>query len=187
METGKTGAGARPDDDTRLEEAAWSIHEGRAEDAYQRWPAPDLIISDGAYGISGFPGDPPTPTELPAWYSPHIKAWTEAAGAATVLCVWNTELGCALLHHELAARGWLHEVNIVWNKGMAHVAGNVNTATLRRFPVVTESCAVYHHQQAAKRHLPPDLHNLTNVWKHPTVRGTDRLRNAQGKTHPNQR
>ena len=80
METGKTGAGARPDENTRLEEAAWSIHEGRAEDAYQWWPAPDLIISDGAYGIGGFPGDPPTPTELPAWYSPHIKAWTEPPG-----------------------------------------------------------------------------------------------------------
>ena len=187
METGRTGAGAQPGHDTSLEEATWSIHEGRAEDAYSRWPAPDLIISDGAYGIGGFPDDPPTPTELPAWYSPHIKAWTEAAGAATVLCVWNTELGCALLHHELAARGWVHEVNIVWSKGMAHVAGNVNTATLRRFPIVTESCAVYHHQQAAKRHLPPDLRDLTNVWKHPTVRGTDRLRNAQGKTHPNQK
>ena len=187
METGRTGAGARPDDDARLEEATWSIHEGRAEDAYSRWPAPDLIISDGAYGIGGFPGDPPTPTELPAWYSPHIEAWTEAARPTAVLCVWNTEIGCALLHHELAPRGWVHEVTIHWDKGMAHAAGNVNTATLRQLPVVTESCAVYHRPSAEKRDLPPDLHGLTNVWTHPSVRRADRLRNASGKTHPNQK
>ena len=107
METIRTGAQTRRGHNTSPEKATWSIHEGRAEDAYPGWPAADLIISDGAYGIGGFPGDPATPTDLSAWYSPHIKAWTEAALAATVLCVWNTELGCALLHHELAARGWV--------------------------------------------------------------------------------
>ena len=45
---------------------------------------------------------------------------------------------------------------------MAHAAGNINTATLRRFPVVTESCAVYHRPQAAKRQLQPELGDLTN-------------------------
>ena len=187
METAKPGAEARPPDDTGLEGATWSIHEGRAEDAYPNWPAPDLIISDGAYGIGGFPGDPPTPTDLPAWYSPHIKAWTEAATTATVLCVWNTEIGCALLHHELAARGWTHEVTIHWDNGMAHAAGNVNAATLRQLPVVTESCAVYHRPEAARTKLQPELGELTNVWEHAAVRGAERLRNARGTTHPNQK
>ena len=31
----------------------------------------------------------------------------------------------------------------VWNKGMAHVAGNVNTGRIRRFPVVSELCVQY--------------------------------------------
>jgi site-specific DNA-methyltransferase (adenine-specific) len=31
----------------------------------------------------------------------------------------------------------------LWNKGTAHIAGNVSTKTIRRFPVVTEICAHY--------------------------------------------
>jgi site-specific DNA-methyltransferase (adenine-specific) len=31
----------------------------------------------------------------------------------------------------------------VWNKGTAHVAGNANSKTLRKFPVVTEVCVQY--------------------------------------------
>ena len=31
----------------------------------------------------------------------------------------------------------------IWDKGIAHVAGNVNGDTIRRFPVVTEVCAQY--------------------------------------------
>ena len=132
------------------------------------------------------PSDPPTPTGLPAWYSPHVKAWTGAAGADTVLCLWNTEIGWALLHHDLADRGWLHEATIVWDKGIAHAAGNVNAATLRRFPVVTEICAVYRRPRAERRPqpAPPDM---TNVWRHAAVRGAERLRNARGMTHPNQK
>ncbi len=32
---------------------------------------------------------------------------------------------------------------IVWDKGIAHIAGNVNGDTIRRFPVVTEVCVFY--------------------------------------------
>ena len=31
----------------------------------------------------------------------------------------------------------------MWDKGLGHVAGNANTATLRKFPVVTEVCVQY--------------------------------------------
>jgi site-specific DNA-methyltransferase (adenine-specific) len=31
----------------------------------------------------------------------------------------------------------------IWNKGVGHIAGNVNTAKIRRFPVVTEVCVQY--------------------------------------------
>ncbi|MEQ9357188.1 hypothetical protein [Coleofasciculus chthonoplastes] len=40
------------------------------------WQAPTVIISDGAYGLGLFPGDPPTPADLADWYAPHIKAWS---------------------------------------------------------------------------------------------------------------
>ncbi len=39
--------------------------------------------------------------------------------------------------------GWRYVNANVWNKGKAHIAGNVNTAKIRRFPVVTELCAQY--------------------------------------------
>ncbi|MEQ9486142.1 hypothetical protein [Coleofasciculus sp. F4-SAH-05] len=43
---------------------------------YYAWQAPTVIISDGAYGLGLFPGDPPTPADLADWYAPHIKAWS---------------------------------------------------------------------------------------------------------------
>jgi len=34
------------------------LHAGDALDVYATWPTPAAIVSDGAYGIGGFPGDP---------------------------------------------------------------------------------------------------------------------------------
>ena len=42
---------------TRLEKPSYLLHRGDALDAYPGWPAPTAIISDGAYGVRGFPGD----------------------------------------------------------------------------------------------------------------------------------
>lgn len=47
-----------------------------AINCYSYWPAPTVIISDGAYGLGLFPGDPPTSTKLAEWYIPHIQAWS---------------------------------------------------------------------------------------------------------------
>ena len=46
---------------------------------YETWPAPTAIVSDGAYGVGGFPGDPPTPAGLAEWYAPHAAAWAKFA------------------------------------------------------------------------------------------------------------
>ena len=40
---------------------------GDALDHYAAWPAPTVIVSDGAYGVSGFPGDPPNASGLAGW------------------------------------------------------------------------------------------------------------------------
>lgn len=34
-----------------------TLHIGRAEEVYEHWDRPDLIVSDGAYGVGGFPGE----------------------------------------------------------------------------------------------------------------------------------
>jgi site-specific DNA-methyltransferase (adenine-specific) len=100
-------------------------------------------MSDGGYGVGGFPGDPHDPTELPEWYAPHIAAWSAAAAPATTLWFWNTEVGWANVHPLLVAHGWQYEVCHTWDKGIGQVAGNVNSKTIRRFPVVTEICVLY--------------------------------------------
>lgn len=116
---------------------------GDALEHYHAWPRPTVIVSDGAYGVSGFPGDPPTHEGLARWYEPHVAAWSERALPSTTLWFWGTEVGWATVHPLLDRYGWEYRCSHVWDKGMAHVAGNANTRTLRKFPVVTEVCVQY--------------------------------------------
>ena len=110
---------------------------------YEDWQDPHVIVSDGAYGILGFEGDTSDHLGMPAWYEPHIKAWSERATAQTTLWFWNSEIGWAAVHPVLERYGWRYVNANIWNKGKAHIAGNVNTAKIRRFPVVTEMCVQY--------------------------------------------
>ena len=41
------------------------------------------------------------------------------------------------------ASGWEYRARSIWDKGLGHVAGNANTRTLRKLPVVTEVCVHY--------------------------------------------
>lgn len=110
---------------------------------YTVWPAPTVIISDGPYGLGLFPGDPPTYTKLAAWYTPHIASWTRYALPETTLWFWCNEIGWATVHPVLEQHGWQYRALHIWNKGIGHIAGNVNSKTIRRFPVVTEVCVQY--------------------------------------------
>ncbi|KAB2587309.1 site-specific DNA-methyltransferase [Rhodococcus erythropolis] len=121
----------------------WTIHNGDALDAYAAWPSPNTIISDGAYGVGGFHGDPRTPETLGEWYRDHIKGWSAKANLGTNLWFWNTEVGWANVHPVLVENGWQYEFCNTWNKGIGQIAGNVNSRTIRRMPVVTEVCVYY--------------------------------------------
>ncbi len=101
------------------------------------------IVSDGPYGVSGYPGDEVSALTLGGWYAPHIQAWSKYATPQTTLWFWNTELGWATVHPVLVAHGWEYRSCHIWDKGLGHVAGNANTQTLRKFPVVTEVCVQY--------------------------------------------
>jgi site-specific DNA-methyltransferase (adenine-specific) len=120
-----------------------TIHFDDAQHLYAGWPSPVCIISDGPYGVSGFPGDEHTPDGLISWYEPHVKAWSQRATPQTSLWFWSTELGWATVHPLLSETGWEYRCCNIWDKGMSHVAGNANTLTLRKFPVVTEVCVHY--------------------------------------------
>ena len=114
-----------------------------SRDCYSRWPAPTIIFVDGPYGINGFPGDPKDTKFLPEIYAPHIAEWSKYAKPNTTLWFWGTELGWARMHHYIELNGWDYEQTFIWNKGIGHVAGNVNSKTIRQAPVVTEVCVRY--------------------------------------------
>jgi len=125
-----------------------SIQFDRAENLYADWPVPTCIISDGPYGVDGFPGDTRRTESLAEWYEPHFQAWSRYATPQTSLWFWNTEVGWATLHPRIVASGWEYRCCNIWDKGLGHVAGNANTQTLRKFPVVTEVCV--HYVKAAR-------------------------------------
>ena len=130
-----------------------ALHFERAESLYEGWPSPICIISDGPYGLNGFPGDLPAAAGLADWYRPHIGAWAARATPETTLWFWNSELGWATVHHVLIESGWEYRNCHVWDKGIGHVAGNANSLTLRKFPVTTEVCVQY-VKQARVRDMP---------------------------------
>lgn len=73
---------------------------------YPDWPSPVVIVSDSAYGVSGFPGDCPTSAGLVDWYRSHVAEWSKAATGETTLWFWNTEAGWATVHPLLLEFGW---------------------------------------------------------------------------------
>ena len=110
---------------------------------YGNWVPPNVIVSDGGYGLLGFEGDTSDHLALPEWYEPHVEAWSRAVQTTATLWFWNSEIGWAAVHPVLERHGWRYVNCNIWNKGKAHIAGNVNTAKIRRFPVVTEVCVQY--------------------------------------------
>lgn len=131
------------DSNTIVPEKLFHLFHGNVSEAYGDWPSPDVIISDGAYGVRGFKGDTTSTSELCEWYRPHLLAWAKAAKPSTSLWFWNTEIGWATVHPLLLATGWEYVQLAIWDKGLAHIAGNVNGQTIRQLPVVTEVAALY--------------------------------------------
>ena len=107
------------------------------------WPSPTVIISDGPYGLASYPGDPPTPEGLADCYRPFLLKWYEKALPSATLWFWNSEQGWANCHRVIEDCGWEFRNCHIWDKGISHIAGNCNTRTIRKYPVVTEVCAQY--------------------------------------------
>lgn len=120
---------------------------GDSLEVYNEWESPTVIVSDGAYGILGFDGDTSDHIDIPQWYEPHVREWSKKATGQTTLWFWNSEIGWAAVHPILEKYGWRYVNANIWDKGVAHIAGNVNTGKIRRFPVVTEICVQYSFEQ----------------------------------------
>lgn len=154
----KTAGYKAEKDIVRVEQSILSL--GDAKDLYEQWLAPMCIISDGPYGLGKYPGDPNSPQDLPAWYAPHVSAWARAALPNSTLWFWNSEIGWALVHPILEMHGWEYQECCVWDKGIAHVAGNCNSKTIRGAPVVTEVAVRY-----ARKHLLPSADGMLRSIK----------------------
>jgi site-specific DNA-methyltransferase (adenine-specific) len=120
-----------------------TIEPGDALHCYGHWPSPTCIISDGPYGLGKFPGEPHSVAHLAEWYAPHVAAWSAHAQTNTTLWFWCSEVGWAMVHPVLELNGWQYEECCVWDKGIAHVAGNCNSKTIRGMPVVSEVAVRY--------------------------------------------
>lgn len=128
---------------TEWSDGQTSVFHGDSLDFYDRWDTPGCIVSDGAYGVLGFEGDTSDHTGMPEWYEKHVAAWSKRATPQTVLWFWNSEIGWASVHPILEKHGWRYINANIWDKGVGHIAGNVNTKKIRRFPVVSEVCVQY--------------------------------------------
>lgn len=120
-----------------------TIYNADFVDVIKEWEPPTCIISDGPYGVNGYPGDPKSPNNLAEIYRPFIEEWSKYSTPNTTLWFWNTEIGWATVHPVLVELGWEYIGCNIWNKGISHVAGNTNTKTIRKFPIATEVCAQY--------------------------------------------
>jgi DNA methylase len=136
---------------------------GDSLDLYGSWERPTVIVSDGGYGVLGFEGDTTDHLDLPSWYEPHVKAWARYAQPSTTLWFWNSEIGWAAVHPILERFGWRYVNCNIWNKGKGHIAGNVNTAKIRRFPVVTEVCVHYEFEALVRGMTLKEW--LPNEWR----------------------
>ena len=82
-------------------------------------------------------------TALPKWYEKHRQHWVKRRKNRTILLFFGTEVGWATMHSSLLQDGWNYVRCSIWNKGIAHIAGNINTASINQFPCVTEVCVMY--------------------------------------------
>lgn len=142
-EVPRDASGASPERPESTTAGAVTIELADARDRYAHWPTPTAIVVDGPYGVGGFPGDPPTPARLAEWYTPHAALWARYAAPSTTLWFWGTEISWAIVHQVLDLHGWDYRTAHVWDKGLGHIAGNVNGNTIRQFPIVTEVCVQY--------------------------------------------
>ena len=160
---GKAVTLAAPSDITSWSDNQVSVALGDSLDLYSTWDTPATIVSDGAYGVLGFEGDTSDHIGMPAWYEPHVAAWSKYATPQTTLWFWNSEIGWATVHPILERHGWRYMNANIWDKGVAHIAGNVNTQKIRRFPVVSEVCVQYAFE--AKIDGKILKHWLLSEWK----------------------
>jgi len=127
------------------------IYEARAEDVYPLIEpgSVQLVISDGPYAMKKAEWDSMNVEDLPGWYRPHIAAWGACCAPAASVYVCGTDASASVLRPEMKAAGWLHRIRITWDKGVAALAGRIDTEAARAWPDVTEVYDLYQREAAS--------------------------------------
>ena len=125
-----------------VDKPAYLLHRGDPLAAFGSWPAPAVMINDGAYGVRGFHGDTTGSDGLPDGTGRHVEAWGRYATPATTLWFW-TRMGWATVHPLLAENGWEYVQLITWDKGSRSHRGQLSMEDNPPFPVETEMCVFY--------------------------------------------
>ena len=103
---------------------------------------------DGPYAMNMADWDTMGLAGLAAWYRPHLERLTSLMAKSASVYLWNTAEGWALLNPEMQRLGWTFRSLIVWNKGLAALAGK-GMDGVRTWPSVTEFCGFYQREEWA--------------------------------------
>lgn len=129
-----------------------SIYKAYAQDVYPLIEpgSVSLVISDGPYAMGvGMDWDKMKPRDLPEWYGPHIEAWGVACAPSASVYVWGTDESEGYLRAPMRAAGWTFRGRITWDKGIASMAGKIDTAAMRMWFPLTEACGYYQREEWA--------------------------------------
>lgn len=108
-----------------------------------------LAILDGPYSLGKAHWDKQGIEGLAGWYRPHFEDVGRICAPSASLYVWNTAAGWARLDAVLRSMGWTFRALVTWDKGVAHMAGRVDTGGLRTWFDVTEVCGFYQREEWA--------------------------------------
>lgn len=131
---------------TWLQTQRATLWHGNALKVYERLPSAsfELVISDGPYGIGkDRQWDPSSVDALPELYEPHVAAWGRLCKPGASVYLWGTAASWAAVHPVVLAHGWRFRALVTWDKGMASLAGRLDTEGCRTWPDVTEVAGFY--------------------------------------------
>lgn len=109
-------------------------------------PGHTLAILDGPYAMGKAAWDRMKVDALPDWYAPHLARVSALLAPSASMYVWNTAEGWARLDPGIRALGWTFRALITWDKGIASLAGKIDTEGCRTWPDVTEVCGFYQRE-----------------------------------------
>lgn len=124
------------------------VHTARAEDVYPTLEpgSVSMVWSDGPYGVRIAEWDRMKPADLPAWYEPHIREWSRICAPSATIYHWGTAEGEGYVRKVYRRHGWTFRGCITWDKGIATLAGRLDTEAMRMWPDVTEVCGFWQRE-----------------------------------------